>query len=78
VCEECYAEAMALIEAEGEVERKPAAAASAEPRNALTAWCPSSACSAFQIPANLVRGLPPGRLRFSLCPVTHLTCALGP
>ena len=37
VCEECYAEAMALIEAEAEVERKPVAAASAEPRKALTA-----------------------------------------
>ena len=37
VCAECYSQAMALIEAEGEVERKPVAAASAEPRKALTA-----------------------------------------
>ena len=37
VCAECYSEAMVLIEAEGELERKPVAAASAEPRKALTA-----------------------------------------
>ena len=37
VCVECYSEAMALIEAEWEVERKPVASASAEPRKALTA-----------------------------------------
>ena len=38
VCAECHMEGMASIEAEGEqVERKPVAAASAEPRKALTA-----------------------------------------
>ena len=37
VCAECNSEAMALVEAEGEVERKPVAAASAEPRKAVTA-----------------------------------------
>jgi len=77
VCAECSSEAMALVDAEGEVERKPVAAASAEARKALNGVMSLFCLLCFPNPRKHHSRLP-GRLRFSLRPVIHLTCTLGP